>query len=93
MTAPIETSATSGSPSLDGIAIASGFVPVSGGPPDGGGSRRGDVAVTSATYPGSGEPPSPVAEGALWETPRGNDELRPQAPSRITSSQIAASVR
>ena len=31
VTAPIETSATSGSPSLDGIAIASGFVPVSGG--------------------------------------------------------------
>ena len=49
VTAPIETSVTSGSPSLEGIAIASGFVPVNGGPPPGGGSRRGDVAVTSAT--------------------------------------------
>ena len=33
VTAPIDTSETSTRPSLEGIAIASGFVPVSGGPP------------------------------------------------------------
>ena len=51
VTAPIETSTTIGGPSLDGIAIASGFVPVSGGPPSGWASRRGDVAVSTATRP------------------------------------------
>ena len=51
VTAPIDTSATSGSPSPEGIAIASGFVRVSGAPPEGGGSRRGEVAVSSATSP------------------------------------------
>ena len=53
VTAPIETSETTGEPSLDGIAIASGFVPVSGAPPSGCGRRRGDVAVSAATSPPS----------------------------------------
>ncbi len=53
VTAPIDTSETSTRPSLEGIAIASGFVPVSGGPPSGCGSRRGDVAVSAATRPPS----------------------------------------
>ena len=35
VTLPIDTSVTTGLPSLDGIAIASGFVPVSFGPPSG----------------------------------------------------------
>ena len=51
VTAPIDTSVTSGSPSLDGTAIASGFVPVSGCPPLGCGNRRGEVAVSAATSP------------------------------------------
>ena len=53
VTAPIETSTTIGSPSLDGIAIASGFVPVSGAPPSGWASRGGEVAVRTATRPAS----------------------------------------
>ncbi len=53
VTAPIETSATSGRPSDEGTAIAIGFVPVSRGPPSGCGSRRGEVAVTTATNPAS----------------------------------------
>ena len=53
MTAPIETSVTSGLPSELGIAIASGFVPASGSPPSGCESRAGDVAVRAATRPPS----------------------------------------
>ena len=53
VTAPIETSATIGLPSELGIAIASGFVPASGSPPSGWGSRAGDVAVSAATRPPS----------------------------------------
>jgi hypothetical protein len=53
VTAPIETSATSGAPSELGIAIASGFVPASGSPPSGWASRAGEVAVNAATRPPS----------------------------------------
>jgi hypothetical protein len=53
VTLPIDTSATTGDPSLLGIAIASGFVPASFGPPAGEPSRRGDVAVSAATRPPS----------------------------------------
>ena len=49
--APIETSATSGRPSELGTAIATGFVPVSGSPPAGWWSRRGEVAVSTQTSP------------------------------------------
>ena len=50
VTAPIETSATIGLPSLDGIAIASGFVPVSGAPPAG---------MRQAAGRGGGQQPRP----------------------------------
>ena len=49
VTAPIEASTTTGSPPLLGMPIATGLVPASLGPPDGWPSRRGEVAVSSAT--------------------------------------------
>jgi hypothetical protein len=45
---PIETSATTGRPSEDGIAIARGLVPASFGPPSGWPSRRGDQVTDGA---------------------------------------------
>ena len=51
VTAPIDTSATTGAPSDEGTAIAIGFVPVSGGPARRVRKALGDVAVTSATSP------------------------------------------
>ena len=67
MTAPIETSATSGLPSELGIAIASGFVPASGSPPSGWASRAGEVAVSAAASPPSAsrrtyQPSTPVGK-------------------------------
>ena len=53
VTAPMETSETSGCPSEDGTPIAIGFVPASGGPPSGEASRGGDVAVSHAASPPS----------------------------------------
>ena len=77
MTAPIETSATTGAPSDDGIAIASGFVPASGSPPPGDAqaARRGrreqrDEARRAASAP------HPVAERAGRERARADDEPR-----------------
>jgi hypothetical protein len=70
VTAPIETSATSGAPSLDGIAIASGFVPASAGPPSGCGSEQARL----------GEPAGPVAERPGREAALGDDD--PGAPGR-----------
>src|SRR5690348_17660788 len=48
VTAPMETSMTTGSPSELGMPMASGLVPATFGPP-GGPSLAGDVAVSTAT--------------------------------------------
>ena len=93
VTEPIDTSATSGSPSPDGIAIASGFVPV------GTGARRWAPAAAAARSPSEGDvpgdgdrrtqyPSAPVGKQPLATTRRA-----PPTPSAITSSQIAESVR
>ena len=73
--APIETSATIGSPPLLGIPIASGFVPASFGPPSGWPSRRGDVAVSTPT-----RPPSASRRTLCPSIPVGN--VRSQTTSR-----------
>ena len=93
VTAPIETSATTGSPSLEGTAIASGLVPVSG---------ASAVRVAQAPWgrcrqerhvPGLRKPAHPVAERAGREARR--RERRDGTPicPAARSSQIAASVR
>ena len=80
-------------PSLDGIAIASGFVPVRGSPPDGGGSLRGDVAVRTARYPAAAIRRAQYPSAPVGKHPEATTSFAPTTPSRITSSQIAASVR
>ena len=69
-------------PSLDGIAIASGFVPVSGGPPSGCGSRRGEVAVSAADEAGSGETAHPVPEDTRREAALRDDHARVRRRAR-----------
>jgi len=64
-----------GGPAQEGIAIASGFVPVRGEPPSGCGSRRGEVAVNAATSPPSARrrtqyPSAPVGKQRLATTTR-----------------------
>ena len=89
----METSATNGTPSDDGTAIAMGFVPVSGTPPSGCGSRRGDVAVTTATRPLPASrlaqaPRTPVGKHASQTTSRARS-----GGSAVSDSQTACSVR
>ena len=74
--APIETSATSGSPSELGMPIASGFVPATFGPsggPSRGGRRRGEDGHEAAFR----EPARVVAEHPRRERPVADDEPRP----------------
>ena len=74
VTAPIETSATTGSPSLEGIAIASGLVPVNGVPPSGWGEARAARSPSGARRARAlGKPAHPVAERAGREAARRDD--------------------
>ena len=91
VTAPMETSVTTGCPSLEGIAIASGFVPVSGGPPSGCGSRRGEVAVSAATSPPSASrrtqyPSTPVGKQRWATTTRACSRRLASVARTISSS-------
>ncbi len=91
----MDTSATSGAPSLDGIAIASGFVPVRGGPPSGCGSRRGEVAVSAATRPPSASlrtqwPSMPVGKAALGDDDPGmRRRTRERRPDDLVQHEVA----
>ena len=92
VTAPIETSVTSGLPSELGIAIASGLVPASGSPPSGWESRAGDVAVRAATRPPSAsrrtyQPSAPVGKQFEATTTR----RAPAAPRVARRRRLSAS--
>jgi hypothetical protein len=90
---PIETSATIGLPSELGIAIDSGLVLASFGPPSGWPSRAGEVVVSTATRPPSASlrvqyPSIPVGKQCDATTTRAFG-----GGSASCASQIAASVR
>ncbi len=82
VTAPMDTSATTGRPSLDGIAIASGFVPVSGGPPSGCGRRRGRRRGQRRHETAFGETAHPVPEDARREAAARDDHARARRGAR-----------
>ena len=83
--APIETSATSGRPSELGIAIASGFVPVSGSPPSGCRSRARRRRRQHRDEAALGEPVSPSSRA------RRSGRCRAQTTSRARSGGRSAS--
>ena len=76
VTAPIDTSTTTGAPFELGMPIASGFVPASFGPP-GGPSRGGEVAVSTATSPPSASRRTQCAEHPRRERLLAHDDPRP----------------
>ena len=92
VTAPIETSVTSGLPSELGIAIASGFVPASGSPPSGWESRAG-MSPSARHETSFGQPPVYQPRAPVGKQFEATTTRACSGDSASCASQIAVSVR